>query len=91
RKYLRGIGWRHGVLPCRSRTIAYSEVDDPLPRPPTKEFENRAAMNTISQFPDLFHVNQVINADHLEALLQRHPNRPFMKSVLIGLREGFWP
>ncbi|KAJ7209801.1 hypothetical protein GGX14DRAFT_453179, partial [Mycena pura] len=33
----------------------------------------------------------VIRVDRLESLLSRHPNQPFVHSVLVGLREGFWP
>ncbi|KIK68765.1 hypothetical protein GYMLUDRAFT_145031, partial [Collybiopsis luxurians FD-317 M1] len=63
----------------------------PLPRPPAEEFENRAVVETISRNPDLFCIKHVINVDCLESLLQCHPNRSFVPSVLIGLREGFWP
>ncbi|KAF9036009.1 hypothetical protein BDZ89DRAFT_1061832, partial [Hymenopellis radicata] len=33
-RYLRGFGWRDGAKPLYSRTAWYTEVDDPLPRPP---------------------------------------------------------
>ena len=29
--------------------------------------------------------------DKFEALLEDHPNQPFVRSVMQGLREGFWP
>ncbi|EJD45973.1 hypothetical protein AURDEDRAFT_21796, partial [Auricularia subglabra TFB-10046 SS5] len=40
---------------------------------------------------DMFKVVSPIKADKLEQLLRTHPNRPFIESVLTGLREGFWP
>ncbi|KAJ3727532.1 hypothetical protein C8R42DRAFT_340177 [Lentinula raphanica] len=89
-RFARGLGWRLGEKAHGSRTIAYTEVDDPLPRPPPCEY-NTVAMETIQNNPDLFHVPQVISTERLEALLTRHPNRLFVKSVITGLREGFWP
>ncbi|KAJ3751962.1 hypothetical protein EV360DRAFT_89206 [Lentinula raphanica] len=89
-RFARGLGWRLGEKAHGSRTIAYTEVDDPLPRPPPCEYDT-VAMETIQNNPDLFHVPQVISTERLEALLTRHPNRLFVKSVITGLREGFWP
>ncbi|KAJ7019487.1 hypothetical protein C8F04DRAFT_874840, partial [Mycena alexandri] len=63
----------------------------PLLRPPAYEFQNAPAMRTISENPDLFQNPRVIEADRLESLLKRHPNQPFVQSVLAGLRDGFWP
>ncbi|KIK51442.1 hypothetical protein GYMLUDRAFT_181423, partial [Collybiopsis luxurians FD-317 M1] len=63
----------------------------PLPRPPSKEFQNSVVVKTIHENLDLFAVPHIINIDHFESLLQCHPNQPFIKSVLLGLKEGFWP
>ncbi|KAJ3710975.1 hypothetical protein C8R42DRAFT_690022 [Lentinula raphanica] len=89
-RFARGVGWRVGERVHGSRTIAYTEVDDPLPRPPPCEY-NTISMETIQNHPELFHVPRVISTDRLEALLTRHPNQSFVKSVITGLREGFWP
>jgi hypothetical protein len=48
-------------------------------------------MNTIAENQNLFKIVTPINVDHLESLLLDHPNRSFIDSVLVGLREGFWP
>jgi hypothetical protein len=71
----------------------WTETAEPLPRPPSAEFDNKAAMNTIKENPDLFQVSTPINIDHFEILLfiANHPNLSFVKSVCQGLREGFWP
>jgi hypothetical protein len=90
-QYMRGMGWKTHQSASSSRTAQYTEVDEPLPRPPPREFANAHAMKTISDHPDLFRVPQVIKVNRLESLLRRHPNQPFVQSVLAGLREGFWP
>ena len=36
-------------------------------------------------------IDTPFNIDHFEAILHDHPNQPFVKSVIRGLREGFWP
>ncbi|KAF7328040.1 RNase H domain-containing protein [Mycena kentingensis (nom. inval.)] len=48
-------------------------------------------MRTIRENPDLFQVPQRIRVNRLESLLRRHPNPPFVESVLTGLRSSFWP
>ncbi|KIO03784.1 hypothetical protein M404DRAFT_60351, partial [Pisolithus tinctorius Marx 270] len=63
----------------------------PLPRPPAEEFENTAAVDTISSNSHLFRVVTPINVDLFEELLHEHPNPTFVQSVCCGLREGFWP
>jgi len=89
-KYLRYNLW--GADHQSPTTIAdWSERALPLPRPPCAEFENTNAIKTLAAHPDLFKVVTPINIDHFELLLSDHPNRPFVASVLEGLREGFWP
>jgi hypothetical protein len=46
---------------------------------------------TLSTFPHLFSVNTPLDIDRFDELLTEHPNRPFVHSVISGLREGFWP
>lgn len=36
-------------------------------------------------------VETPFNVDVFEAMLWNHPNKPFVSSVMRGLREGFWP
>ncbi|KAH7903103.1 hypothetical protein BJ138DRAFT_1138793 [Hygrophoropsis aurantiaca] len=62
-----------------------------MPRPPMSEFQNIEALKTIQENPHLFHVSTPIHVDRFESLLASHPNQPFVKSVCVGLREGFWP
>ena len=89
-KYLRYNLW--GADQGLPITIAeWSESAAPLPRPPQAELENPLVKSTLATYPHLFSVDTPINVDRLETFLADHPNRPFVDSVLVGLREGFWP
>jgi hypothetical protein len=54
-------------------------------------------MNNPEIHSTLLYLNRYIkvetpfNIDRFENLLATHPNQPFVKSVMKGLREGFWP
>ena len=88
-KFHRGLLWSHdkqGHSPTATSTI----FDSPLPCPSSDEFQPEI-LSTISSFPHLFKIVTPINVQRFELLLQSHPNRPFVNSVLAGLQEGFWP
>lgn len=74
-----------------SPTACCTLTDNPLPRPPPKEFANSDAITTIDRNPHLFKIVTPIDVTRFEELLDSHPNKPFVKSVCISLREGFWP
>lgn len=75
-----------------TRTIAeWSETAAPLPSIPEHELANPMVQETIASLPGVFKVNTPININAFEAMLRTHPNQPFVKSVVKGLREGFWP
>jgi hypothetical protein len=89
-QYLRYNVFRDDEM--RSRSCAdWTEVALPLPSVPLSEFTNSCATKTIDQNPELFVVDTPIQVDKFEKLLTRHPNRPFVESVINGLRNGFWP
>src|SRR6202522_4109674 len=91
-KYLERSVWTDvDVSPSYSPTAWGTLSDDPLPRPPPEEFANVGAVTTIHENPHLFRLITPINVDRLEKLLESHPNVPFVKSVCISFREGFWP
>ena len=48
-------------------------------------------MTTIHQNPHLFRIVTPIKVNQLESLLTSHPNQPFVSSVCVLFREGFWP
>ena len=74
-----------------SRTALWTETAAPMPRPPPEEFLNQDVSATITDNPDLFKIVSPIDVDHFQSLLINHPNQPFVESVCLGLREGFWP
>ena len=89
-KYLRHNLWDQSSS-LSPTTAEWSETAKPLPRPPSSEFLNPFAIQTIANNPDLFQVHTPIKVDVFESLLKNHPNPLFVKSVCDGLREGFWP
>ena len=69
----------------------WTEITRPFPSVSMVEFSNILACRTINFHPELFTVNTPINVDNFEKLLVNHPNPPFVKSVVNGFRNGFWP
>jgi hypothetical protein len=89
-KYLRYNLWNHDLH--FNLTIAeWSQTAVPLPRPPISELNDPIACETISKNPSLFQIVTPINVDRFQELLNDHPNPLFVRSVCVGLREGFWP
>ncbi|KAJ7883631.1 hypothetical protein B0H14DRAFT_3432759 [Mycena olivaceomarginata] len=80
-KYMRGMAWKD----------ASTTTSPPPPPPPPPNSRTRNAMRTLRDHPELFKNPQVIKVDRLESLLSRHPNPSFVRSVMTGLRNGFWP
>ena len=74
-----------------SPTARSTLTNDPLPRPPLAEFTNLDTQTTLRNNPHLFKIVTPINVDRFEQLLDTHPNEPFVRSVTVSLREGFWP
>lgn len=89
-KYLRHNLWEESST-LSPTTAEWSERALPLPHPPVSETSNPFAAKTVRDHPELFKVDTPINVDMFEALLETHPNPPFVRSVCEGLREGFWP
>ena len=69
----------------------WTEIAKPLVSIPLDELNNELAIDTINFHPDLFIVSTPINIDNFEDLLINHPNPPFMKSVINGFQNSFWP
>jgi hypothetical protein len=89
-RYLRYNLYRNDEKSSRSCS-EWTEVASPLASVPVAEYSNTFACRTIDHHPGLFTVNTPINVDEFENLLTRHPNCPFVKSVINGFRHGFWP
>jgi hypothetical protein len=89
-RFHRGLLWTLGEHWGHSPTVDSTYRSTPLPRPPAREF--RAEIKrTLAGHADLFRIVTPINISTFGSLLKTHPNRPFVESVLTGLREGFWP
>ena len=88
--YLRyNVFWDDDKL---SRLCAeWMEIAQPLSPIPLDKLNNELAVDTINHHPDLFIVSNPINIDNFEDLLIHHPNPPFVKSVINGFWNEFWP
>ncbi|KAF8812582.1 hypothetical protein BYT27DRAFT_7252098 [Phlegmacium glaucopus] len=89
-KYLRHNLWEASSV-LSPTTAEWSLYAPPLPRPPRSEIMNPIVQKTIADNPNLFKIVTPIKVDVFESLLVNHPNQPFIQSVCMGLREGFWP
>jgi hypothetical protein len=89
-KYLRHNLWEETSV-LSLTTAEWSLRAQPLARPPLAETSNPIVRQTLADFSDLFQIITPIKVDVFEALLHSHPNQPFVQSVCLGLREGFWP
>jgi hypothetical protein len=96
--------WLFGTWPKYLRHNLWTPYSDPkmsvakwtlsaqsLSQPPQIESENLSVQKTLNERPDLFQIVTPINVETLDRLCMRHPNCPFVESVLEGLRSGFWP
>lgn len=90
RRFLRGLEWDSLNPTGFSEAIESSLSPAPLPDPPPLDQDPNAAF-AIKRFPDLFKIVTPFKVDLIEKLLLKHPNQPFVKSVIKGLRVGFWP
>ena len=63
----------------------------PLPSPPQHLLDDPIIQESICSLGDTIKVDTPFNVDKFELLLTDHPNQPFVRSVMKGLREGFWP
>jgi hypothetical protein len=89
-QYLRFNVYRDDDMKSRS-CADWTEIASPLPSVPLSEFTNHYATETIDHHPNLFVVDTPIHVDKFERLLTHHPNPPFVRSVVNGFRNGFWP
>ncbi|THH04752.1 hypothetical protein EW145_g5293 [Phellinidium pouzarii] len=85
----RGLLWEddESYSPCAQASLQA----DPLPSPPPVNELPRRLVNIVQKHPELFKIVTPIKVDVFEGLLASHPNKPLVKSVCRGFREGFWP
>ncbi|KAJ7722281.1 hypothetical protein DFH07DRAFT_715949, partial [Mycena maculata] len=63
----------------------------PLPSPPSHLVDSPVMRALLNALKDHIKVETSFNVDRFKNLLADHPNQPFVKSVMTGLHEGFWP
>jgi len=89
-KFKRGFAWSDSSNNI-SPSALYTETAKPLPRPPEHLLNDPVLQAALEACKDHIEVKTPFDVDKLEAMLHDHPNQPLVQSVLIGLREGFWP
>jgi hypothetical protein len=89
-RYLRYNLWMPDADP-KMTAADWTEVARPLPKPPPSKFLNLPACAMLEERPELFDIVTPVNVDALQHLTATHPSRPFVESVIEGLRCGFWP
>ncbi|KAJ8517701.1 hypothetical protein ONZ45_g5144 [Pleurotus djamor] len=90
-RYKRGFVWNSQSSSNISPSALYTETAPPLPSPPQHLLNDPIIQAALHAAGDNIKVETPFNVDRFELLLRSHPNRPFVDSVLKGLREGFWP
>lgn len=69
-----------------------SAAATPLPCPPLAAYSPSAIRSCRElRARGLLDVSSPVLVDRLEELLLGHPNRPWVASLLLGFRQGFWP
>ncbi|KAJ3742268.1 hypothetical protein EV360DRAFT_22953, partial [Lentinula raphanica] len=63
----------------------------PLPGPPAHVLNDPFIQKALSAHKEFLKVQTPYDVEKLSTFLLFHPNRPFVESVLEGLRSGFWP
>ena len=87
--FQRGLLWTLEEV-GQSPTVQSTLNDKPFPRPHARE-KRAEVQDTIKRYPHLFKIVTPINVPAFEKLLKTHPNKPFVRSIVVGLKEGFWP
>ncbi|KAK4695464.1 hypothetical protein P7C70_g8545, partial [Phenoliferia sp. Uapishka_3] len=77
--------------PPKTPLLTSTLTAKPLPRPPKAALEDPLYLAALKSHPHLFRHETPLNVDAFEVSLKDHPNRPWVESLLISMREGFWP
>ncbi|KAG9218369.1 hypothetical protein CCMSSC00406_0007260 [Pleurotus cornucopiae] len=89
-RFFRGLLWNNDTNTV-TPSIDYTERCAPIPPPPVNGLlNNHVALNMIHNNPHLFKIVTPIRVQRLTELLETHPNRPLVDSVIHGFTEGFW-
>jgi hypothetical protein len=89
-KFKHGFAWSdssHNISP----SALYTETAKPLPWPPEHLLNDPTIRAALGACKGHIEVKTPFDVDKLGAMLHDHPNQPLVESVLVGLRDGFWP
>lgn len=81
-RFRRGFVWSDSDINDISPSALYTETAPPLPA-------HTKIQEALHLLGDAIKVETPFDVNKLELLLVDHPNQPFVKSVMKGLREGF--
>jgi hypothetical protein len=90
-RFRRRYAWTDAESRTLSAAALYTETAPPLPSPPAHLLNDPAIQASLAALDGYIKVDTPFNVDKLESMLHDHPNQPFVKSVMSGLRNGFWP
>lgn len=90
-RFRRGYAWTDRESSFFSPSAHYSLTAPPLPSPPQHLLDNPFIQIALDFYETDLKVDTPFNIDKFASLLDTHPNRPFVDSVIFGLRYGFWP
>lgn len=90
-KFRRGFLWSSSPQNNISPAALYTETAPPLPSPPAHLLNDPVVQASLRAMKDHIKVETPFNVERFENLLVDHPNQLFVRSVMTGLREGFWP
>jgi hypothetical protein len=88
---------RHFVWPTLdspdilSPAVRFTETSPPLTSPPEHLVHDPRIQQTLDTLKDAIEVKTPFDVNKLELMLTDHPNPTFVRSVMKGLHEGFWP
>jgi hypothetical protein len=89
--FRRGFVWTDSSMDNVSPSALYTLTAPPLPDPPCHLVDDPKIQAALQAYKEHIRVETPFKVDKLESMLLSHPNRPFVESVMKGLREGFWP
>lgn len=89
--FRRGFIWSDDPIDRISPSALYTESAPPLPSVPQHLLDDPTIQKSIHSLGDAIKVETPFDVDKFELLLVDHPNQPFVRSVMKGLCEGFWP
>jgi hypothetical protein len=89
-RYRRGYAWSASSSNTTPSAL-YSESAPPLPSVPQHLVNDPVIQAALVEAHAHIKVETPFNVDRLQNMLSDHPNQPLVRSVMKGLREGFWP